>query len=73
VTYYARVVFETNASTAQRYDDVSTARCWIEAERSDKPESFRLGQIIQGDPIRQIIATCDLDGWHPVAEWGGSR
>jgi hypothetical protein len=71
MTCYARVVFETNASAAQRHDDVRTARCWIEAERSAKPESFRLGQIIQGNPLQQIIATCDFEGWHPVDEQRG--
>ena len=34
MTYYARVVFETNASAAQRHDDVSEARRWIDDEHA---------------------------------------
>ena len=65
MTYYARVVFETNASVAERYDDVNAARGWIEAEKNASPESFRLGQIFEGSQVRQIVATCDSEGWHP--------
>jgi len=64
MTYYARVVFETNASVAERHDDVNTARGWIEAEMNASPESFRLGQIFEGAQIRKIVATCDRQGWH---------
>ena len=64
MTYYARVVFETNASAAERHDDVSAARGWIEAEKNASPESFRLGQIFEGSQVRQIVATCDSEGWH---------
>jgi hypothetical protein len=64
MTYYARVVFETNASVAERHDDVGTARGWIEAEKNASPESFRLGQIFEGAQVRKIVATCDREGWH---------
>jgi hypothetical protein len=64
MTYYARVVFETNASIAERHDDVTAARGWIEAERIASPESFRLGQIFEGPQVQQIVATCDSKGWH---------
>jgi hypothetical protein len=64
MTCYARVVFETNASVAERHDDVGAARYWIEAEKNANPESFRLGQIIEGAEERQIVATCDCEGWH---------
>ncbi len=64
MTYYARVVFETNASIAERHDDVSTARGWIEAEKNASPDSFRLGQIFEGAEVRTIVATCDQEGWH---------
>jgi len=62
--YYARVVFETNASVAERYDDVHAAQCWIEDLRDAQPELFRLGQILERTPDPTVIATCDLNGWH---------
>jgi hypothetical protein len=61
--YYARVVFEKNASAAERHDDVSSARRWIEEERYTKPDLFRLGQIFEATPDRKIVAICDLKGW----------
>jgi len=64
MTYYARVVYDSNASAAERHDDVGAARCWIEAEKNASPASFRLGQIFQGSPVREIVATCDTKGWH---------
>jgi hypothetical protein len=67
MTYYARIVFETNASVAERHDDVNTARGWIEAERHASPASFRLGQIFEGSQVRQIVATCDRMGWQGEA------
>lgn len=69
MTYYARVVFETNASVAERHDDVSAARGWIEAEKNASPESFRLGQIFEGSQVRQIVATCDSEGWHSSSSY----
>ena len=64
MTYYARVVFETNASVAERHDDVNAARCWIEAEKDASPRSFRLGQIFEGfAQVREIVATYDSNGW----------
>ena len=62
--YYARVVFETNASAAELHDDVDTAQGWIEEIRHSQPALFRLGQIFQATPDPTVIATCDLDGWH---------
>jgi hypothetical protein len=63
MTYYARIVFETNASVAERHDDVNAARGWIEAERNASPATFRLGQIFEGSQVRQVVATCDRKGW----------
>jgi len=65
MTYYARVVFETNASAAQRHDDVSEARRWIDDERQASPERFRFAEIIEGTAASETVATCDLTGWHP--------
>ena len=62
--YYARVVFETNASAAERHDDVDSAQRWIEEVRHARPDLFRLGQIFEGSPDREVVATCDLQGWH---------
>lgn len=63
--YYARVVFETNASSAERHDDVNSARSWIEEERFARPEIFRSGEIFEGtNPDWKIVASCDTDGWH---------
>ena len=64
MTVYARVVFESNTSVAERHDDVDAARGWIEAEKSASPESFRLGQIYEGSQAQEIVATCDAKGWH---------
>jgi hypothetical protein len=64
MTYYARVVFNSNASVAERYEDLSAACNWIEAERHASPESFRLGQVYEGTQAPEIVATCDLKGWH---------
>jgi hypothetical protein len=61
--YYARVVFETNASVAERHDDVGEARRWIEHQREANPQSFRLGQICKRTPDCEIVATIDLNGW----------
>ena len=61
---YARVVFDTNASVAERHDDVRTARCWIEEVRHAQRAQFRLGQILDGTRDLTVIATCDLNGWH---------
>lgn len=63
MTCYARVVFETNASVAERHDDVEAARRWIESERDASPESFRIGQILERTPDCEIVATFDLKGW----------
>jgi hypothetical protein len=63
MTCYARVVFETNASVAERHDDVSAARCWIEAEKNASPELFRLGQIFELAQGPEVVATCDSTGW----------
>jgi len=62
--YHARVVFETNASAAERHDDVGSAQCWIEEVRHAQPALFRLGQILERTPDPTVIATCDLKGWH---------
>lgn len=62
--YYARVVFETNASAAERHDDVGSAQRWIEEVRHARPDLFRLGQIFEGSSDREVVATCDLLGWH---------
>ena len=70
--YYARVVFETNVSVAERYDDVGAARRWIEDERHARPGSFRLGQILKGTPDRAVVATCDLKGWTPCRREEGT-
>lgn len=63
--YYARVVFETDASTCERHEDIMAARRWIEEERQAQPESFRLGQIFEGTPVREVVATCNAEGWRP--------
>ena len=47
MVYYARVVFETNESVAERHEDFGETRRWIEEERQSRPERFHLGQIIQ--------------------------
>jgi hypothetical protein len=61
--YYARVVFEADASVAEKHDSLEAARRWIETERDTSPESFRLGQIVVGTPDVEIVATFDLQGW----------
>lgn len=61
--YYARVVFKTNESAAARLDDEHAARGWIEAERYARPALFRLGQVFEGPPDWQVIATRDRKGW----------
>lgn len=63
MTYYARVVFATNASVAEKHDDVGEARRWIEDQRDARPRSFRLGQIFKRTPDCEIVATIDLNGW----------
>jgi hypothetical protein len=63
IMYYARVVFETDASVAERHEDISMARRWIDEERQARPDLFRCGQILQATPDRQVIATCDVTGW----------
>ncbi|MGK2898797.1 MAG: hypothetical protein ACSLE9_08940 [Burkholderiaceae bacterium] len=65
MTYYARVIFQSDASAAERHDDEGAARRWIEAERNANPESFRLGQVIEkAPPDHEIVATFDAHGWH---------
>ncbi len=63
--YYARIVFDTNASVAERHDDVHSARRWIESEgRERRAERFRLGQIYQTRPEWKLVQTLDTRGWH---------
>ncbi len=62
--YYARVLFETNASAVERHDEISAARLWIDQERLASPALFRLGQIIEGTPAREVVAACDAKGWY---------
>lgn len=61
--YYARVVFETNASVAEKHEDMAEARRWIEDQRDASPQSFRLGQIFMRTTDCEVIATIDLNGW----------
>lgn len=61
--YYARVVFETRASIAEGHDDVGAARRWIEEERHARPRAFVIGEILKVTPDREIVATCDVEGW----------
>jgi hypothetical protein len=63
--FYARVVFQTNASAAESHEDVSAARRWIEDERVARPESFQLGEIFERGADWQVVATCDAKGWRP--------
>jgi len=63
MVYYARVVFETNESVAERHEDFGEARRWIEEERQSRPERFHLGQIIEATPTRPIVASCNAKGW----------
>lgn len=63
MTYHVRVVFATNESVAEKHDDLPAARRWIEEERRARPAAFRLGQIIEDSPEREIVATCDAKGW----------
>ncbi len=62
IMYYARVIFETNASATDGHDDDSTARRWIGEEREASPELFRCGQILEDTPDWTVIATCDATG-----------
>jgi hypothetical protein len=64
--YYARVIYETNASAAEGHDDIATARRWIDEERKASPDLFRCGQILEATPDRTVIATCDATGWEPL-------
>jgi RimJ/RimL family protein N-acetyltransferase len=66
MVYYARVVFETKASAAERHEDFDEARRWIEQERQSKPELFLFGQIIEATPARPVVASCNANGWNPV-------
>jgi hypothetical protein len=50
---------------AEKHDDLGSARHWVDEERRAKPQSFRLGQIIEDSPRREIVATCDAKGWIP--------
>lgn len=69
--YYARVVFETNASAAQMHDDVDSAQRWIDEVRDARPALFRSGQIFEAAPYREVVvATCDVQGWHPSERCG---
>ena len=61
--YYARIVFATNASVAEKHADVQVAWRWIEDERQARPDLFRLGQILEGTPALAVVATCDPKGW----------
>ena len=61
--YYARIVFETNASVAEKHSDVQVARRWIEDERQARPDLFRFGQILEGTPALEVVATCGPKGW----------
>jgi hypothetical protein len=63
--YYARVVFHTEASVAERHDDERSARRWIETERESSPQTFRLGQVLTNTRAEhEVVAECDLNGWH---------
>ena len=64
--YYARVIFESNASAAERHDDISMARRWIDEERKARPDLFRCGEILEATPEWTVIATCDATGWEPL-------
>jgi hypothetical protein len=63
--FYARVVFQTNASVVESHYDVNSARRWIEDERVARPASFLLGEIFERGPDWQVVATCDSQGWKP--------
>jgi hypothetical protein len=63
--FYARVAFRTNASAAERHDNVNSARRWIEDERVAWPASFQWGEIFERGPDWQVIGTCDSNGWKP--------
>jgi len=63
--FYARVVFQTNASAVESHDDVNSARRWIEDERVARPELFQLGEIFERGRDWQAVATCDVEGWKP--------
>ena len=65
MTCCARVVFETNASVAQRHDEVTWAWHWIDDERQASPERFRFAEIIEGTATRATVAACDRTGWLP--------
>lgn len=60
--YYARVIFESGALTAERHDDISAAQRWIDEEREARPDAFSYGQIVEATD-RQVVATCDVSGW----------
>jgi hypothetical protein len=66
MAYYARVVFETNETVAERHEDLGEARRWIEEERQSKPELFHLGQIIEATPARPVVVSCNAEGWDPA-------
>ncbi len=66
MVYYARVVFGTNESAAERHEDIGEARRWIEEERQSKPELFQLGQIIEAMPDQFVVASCNATGWDPT-------
>lgn len=61
--YYARVVFEKNASTCERHDDLDAARRWIEQEQQARPDLFRVGEIFVSAPMLAVVESCDADGW----------
>jgi hypothetical protein len=65
--YYARVVFETNATAVERHEQIDSAREWIDEERLASPKLFRLGQIIEGTPRREVVASCDASGWEAAS------
>ena len=61
--YYARIVFKTNASVAEKHAEFQVAWRWIEDERRTSNGSFRFGQILEGTPALEVVATCDPEGW----------
>ena len=63
MTYYARVIFDTNESTAERHEDLTSAFYWIEEELQANPAKFRLGQIRRATSDLEVVATRGAEGW----------
>jgi hypothetical protein len=63
--YYARLILETKDSVAERHADMHSARCWIEDEWRERAERISLGQIYENTPEWKLVATRDVEGWHP--------